>query len=567
MPASVLNGAHKHGYTFGGWLLDGKLVTDAEFANSSVIGKTLYADFKLEYDEPLTAAEQAFLATLDYSHVDYLAHYISEDIGNRVLFSPRRDMCVDWIVSELTSYGYTPTIQEFNRVIDNTADLTPTINGLIWIGGKHYAYYGPVYAASSVYQYNSNADLTITGAAVVNWANQSNAFVLPSGDYTGKVVFVTMSTVGTAVAATMPSAANVYNAALALQNAGAAAVMFQTPPMAANGNTTYARLANTTSGTIITIPVGSTLNYETAGILSSLGATTEVKFNLFRNNVCKNVIAKIPAATPTNKTVYITSHHDTTSSGPGLNDDGSGVIMSLEMARAFKNVPFDYNIVFVFFDSEEGNSMAGSTNFCRSLVKSGENAGFVANYNMDMIATSQENCEWMFMNISDTRLQTMQSAIPTGNNNAMADNPAAVLVAKEYGIYNTTMKAAAKMGFTDYVLFCYDTTTDHVQFVRNGMPNAVEYDWRSNRRGTGFETLYHKAGDNYALNYSSARMKTQGDIISLAIYYAAQGQMPVSGVASIPWVPQAALQPLPTVVLDVAVEETVLEEVVEEIIE
>jgi hypothetical protein len=53
----------------------------------------------------------------------------------------------------------------------------------------------------------------------------------------------------------------------------------------------------------------------------------------------------------------------------------------------------------------------------------------------------------------------------------------------------------------------------------------VEYDWRSNRRGTGFETLYHKAGDTYELNFSLERCKTQADIISLAIYHAARGDI------------------------------------------
>ena len=465
----------------------------------------------------LTPHEEQFLATLDYGHVDYLAHYLSEDIGNRITFSPRRDMCVDWLMAELESYGYDPYIREF------TWTSTPTSNGIFWIGDKHYTYYGPTWASNSVYRYDSHTELAIKGTAVVNWANSGSAFVLPAGDYTGKAVFVILNS-------TFPSAANAYNAALALQTAGAAAVMFQTLPMAANGNTTYSRLGSTTSGTNITIPIGTTLNYETAGILASLGADTEVTLNLFSNNVGKNVIAELPSKSGSDKTVYITSHHDTTGSGPGLNDNGSGTIMTLEMARAFRDWNFDYNIVFVIFDAEE-SGLRGAYAYCAEMSQA-ERANFVANYNMDMIATSQANCEWMFMNISDTRLQTLQNQI-TNNNVALADNPAAVAIAKEYDIYNTTMKAAEKLGFIDNILFCYDTTTDHYAFVRYGngsydnhrnMMNAVEYDWRSNRRGTGFETLYHKAGDNYALNFSLERCKRQADIISLAIYYAAKGE-------------------------------------------
>ena len=512
--------AHKHGYLFEGWTLDGLPLTEADITDGAINGKTVYADFKLEYDEPLTLDEEDFLALLDYDHVDYLAHYISEEIGNRITFSPRRDMCVDWIVDELESYGYDPVVSEF------TATGSPTIDGLIWIGGKHYTYYGPTYAASSVYQYNSDTELEITGATVVNWANSGSALTLPAGDYAGKAVFLVTN-------GSFPSAANAYNAALALQDAGAAAVMIQTLPMAASGNTTYSRLGNTTTGTALTIPVGSVLNYETTDILASLDATSKVTLTLRSRQQVKNVIATLPSATGSDKSIYITSHHDTTSSGPGLNDNGSGTIMSLEMARAFKHWSFEYNIVFVFFDSEESGSMRGSTNFCSNMTAE-EKANFVANYNMDMIATSQANCQWMFMNISDSRLNTMQNAIPSGANPtvALADNPAAVAVAKEYGIYTTTMKAAAKMGFTDSILFCYDTTTDHYRFVLNGMPNAVEYDWRSNRRGSGFETLYHRAGDTYALNFSIQRCQTQADIISLAIYDAAKGFRPIPVIES-----------------------------------
>jgi aminopeptidase YwaD len=536
MPVSSLPAAHKHGYTFEGWLLNGQTVTDAEMSTGSLIGQTLYADFKLEYGEPLTTEEESFLNLLDYDHVDYLAHYLSEEIGNRITFSARRDMCVDWLVDEFTSYGYTPEVQSFPA---SGTSPNPTVDGLIWIGGKHYVYYGPTWAAaaSTVYKYDSNANLDITGAAVVNWANSGSALTLPAGDYTSKAVFVVTN-------GSWPSAANAYNAALALQNAGAAAVMFQTLPMAANGNTSYSRLGNTTSGTAITIPVGSTLHYETSGMLASLNAATEVKVLLRSANMVKNVIARLPAATPTNKTVYITAHHDTVGSGPGMNDNGSGTIMTLEMARAFKNVPFDVNLVFVIFDSEESGSMRGSTTFCAGLTAQ-EKADFVANYNMDMIATSQDNCVYMFMNITDPRLNTMQNAIPSGTypNVALADNPAAVAVAKEYDIYNTTMKAASKLGQADWMYFCWDNTTDHAKFVSSGMINAVEYDWRSNRRGSGFELLYHRAGDTYGMNFSTAKCQVEADIISLAIFYGAQGHIPVGGVPSVPWSPSLSPQP------------------------
>ncbi|MCL1816376.1 MAG: M28 family peptidase [Clostridiales bacterium] len=471
----------------------------------------------------LSKEEAAFLDLLEYDYVDDLAYRLQHEVGNRYTTSPRSALAVDWIVAELEAYGYTPEVKTFN------ATGTTTMDGIIWINGKHYVYYGTGTVSNSVYKYNNAAELKISGVEVIHWANQSTALTVPAGDYAGKAVFVTLDTVGTAVAATMPSATNAYNVALALQDAGAAAVMFQTPPMAASGNTTYGRLANQGSGTAITIPVGTVLNYETAPMLSSWDKDTELVLNMRLGTVCKNVIATIPSATGSKKTVYITSHHDTTTSGPGINDNGSGVVMCLGMAKALKNVKFDYNVVFVIFDSEETGGMRGATNFVNSMTAE-DRANFEADYNMDMIATSQANCQWMFMNISDTRL----NGISTPDvNTSLADNPVALAIAKEYDFYNKTMRAAEKMKFADHVLFAYDTTTDHIVFFRAGMTNSVEYDWRSNRRGSGFETLYHKTGDTYEMNWSLERCQIQADIISLAIFYSAKGHV-LPGTVSAP---------------------------------
>jgi len=466
----------------------------------------------------LTQSEAKFLSLLDYGNAVRLGRYLAEDIGNRIRFSPRRDLAADWLMAEFESYGYEPYIQEF------TYTNTPTNNGLLWINGKHYAYYGPTWASNSIYRYNSSVDRAITGAAVLNWPSSSQALVVPSGNnYTGKAVFVTLN--GTSA----PSAANYYNASLALQNAGAAAVMFQTYPMAANGNTQYSRIGSTVSGTAITIPVGTTLNYETSGIISSLGDGTALTVNMYASTLCKNVIAKLPSSTGSKKTVYITSHYDTTESGPGMNDNGSGVLMMLEMARAFKNWNFEYNLVFISFDSEE-SGLRGAYNFCEGMTNE-ERSNFVANYNMDMIATSQANCIHFFLNISDSRLLTLQNQL--SNTQRLINVSQALNIAKEYDIFNHSYLAAQKVGF-DMTKFniCHDNTTDHYAFVveatraGNNFPNlrnAVEYDWRSNEKGTGFETLYHKAGDTYALNFSPAKLETAANVIALAINLSARG--------------------------------------------
>jgi hypothetical protein len=155
----------------------------------------------------------------------------------------------------------------------------------------------------------------------------------------------------------------------------------------------------------------------------------------------------------------------------------------------------------------------------------------VANYNVDMISTNQEDCVHMFLNISDMGLRTLEGTLPT-NNDRLMNLPAAVEIAKGYEIYNYSYLAALKTSFPmEYFNICYDTTTDHYAFVveatRNGnnfrnMMNAVEYDWRRNGKGTSFETLYHKTGDTFDVNYSEPRMKAISRIVALATAYSAK---------------------------------------------
>ena len=462
----------------------------------------------------LTQEEAGFLSLLDYDNAESIGQYLVEEIGNRYTATFRRDIATDFLMKELKSYGYDPYIQTFTT-------SSSYLNGCLEIGGKKYIYYGPTYSATSVYKFTNNT-VNLTGVVVLNWTTTSQALSVPAGtNYGGKAVFVTT--------AAAPSATNYYNACVALQNAGAGAVIFEWYPAAANGNTSYSRIGNTTSGTAINIPVGTTLHYETHAMVDTLGESSVATLTMALRNDGKNVVAKLPSATGNPKTVYVTAHYDCQLSTPGMNDDGSGTLMTLEMARAFKNANFEYNIVFILFDAEE-QGLLGAYDFCKNMTNE-ERANFVANYNVDMISTAQEDCVHFFLNISDTALRTYET--PLSSTQRLIDVPAAVTIAKQYDIFNHSYLAAQKTGF-DMSKFniCYDTTTDHYAFVveatRSGnnfpnMKNAVEYDWRRNEKGTSFETLYHKVGDTYEINFSRERLEKCGDIVALAIYYSALG--------------------------------------------
>jgi len=553
--STVVKLNHRAAYTFAGWntKADGSGIAyqpNDRITDNQMTDLTLYAQWReTEITATLTNAEKSFLSLLNYEHVDKMSQYLTTEIGNRYTSTFRRDMAADWIMSELKSYGYKPYIHEFenNRY---------TNNGIFEAGGKKYIYYGPAYDTETVYQF-TNSTVTITGAEVLNWQDVHNPFVIPSEkNLANKAIIITLDSeqAPNTSAALVPSAANYYAACLTLQNAGAKAVIFVTPAPRNDWNTSYSRIVNTQTGAPITIPVGLTLHYETYPILSSLSNNTEVKLTMETRRDGKNVLATLPSSTGSQKNVYITAHFDTTISGPGMNDNASGTVMTLEMARAFKDVKFEHNLVFFLCDAEE-TGLSGARAYCMNMTDE-ERKNFAANYNMDMIATAQEDCIHFFLNINDTsdpnisRLRTIQNAL--ANDRRLIDVPEAFALAQQRDVFNHTYLAAQKLGFDmNRFNICWDTTTDHWAFVQestragNNFPNlmnAVEFDWRRNEKGTSFEALYHKVGDTYEKNFAGImpqgspsmasasglgvkRMKTAGDIISLAIYYSAIGSM------------------------------------------
>lgn len=82
--------------------------------------------------------------------------------------------------------------------------------------------------------------------------------------------------------------------------------------------------------------------------------------------VCKNlVVTKIGTVFP-NTYVIIDGHYDSLN-GTGTNDNGSGLVCILEVARLLQNIPTQYSIKFINFSGEE-DGLFGSQHFVTSVV-------------------------------------------------------------------------------------------------------------------------------------------------------------------------------------------------------
>ena len=84
--------------------------------------------------------------------------------------------------------------------------------------------------------------------------------------------------------------------------------------------------------------------------------------------VCKNlVVTKVGTLYP-NTFLIVCGHYDSIT-GTGTNDNGSGVVSILEIARLLQNVPTDYSIKFINFSGEE-DGLKGSQNYVSQVVNS-----------------------------------------------------------------------------------------------------------------------------------------------------------------------------------------------------
>ena len=116
----------------------------------------------------------------------------------------------------------------------------------------------------------------------------------------------------------------------------------------------------------------------------------------------ENLVAQLDGSDSDLDPVYVTAHYDSTISfeeawsastdpAPGASDNGSGVVVLLELAQIFaeraETDPPPRTVVFVLFDAEE-LGLVGSDHFTRELAEDGEELACA--FNMDMFAWDVE---------------------------------------------------------------------------------------------------------------------------------------------------------------------------------
>jgi Zn-dependent M28 family amino/carboxypeptidase len=99
-----------------------------------------------------------------------------------------------------------------------------------------------------------------------------------------------------------------------------------------------------------------------------------------------NVIADSPFGDP-DRTVVVSAHNDSVAAGPGINDDGSGVAMDLELAKKLGTVgPHPRNHVRFLWVGAEEEGLLGSHYYVNQLTDA-QKLKIIAMLDFDMVAS------------------------------------------------------------------------------------------------------------------------------------------------------------------------------------
>lgn len=161
-----------------------------------------------------------------------------------------------------------------------------------------------------------------------------------------------------------------------------------------------------------TVALQNTLNWLKNKYLSFGYTVSQFQEDSFTNGnfTCKNlIVTKIGTVYP-NIFVIVDGHYDSIT-GKGTNDNGSGTVTILEIARLLQNIPTEYSIKFINFSGEE-DGLVGSQHYVNAIVNATTpKLNIKVVFNIDEVGGVSDS-------INDTITCERDTGNPTSNNAA-----------------------------------------------------------------------------------------------------------------------------------------------------
>jgi Zn-dependent M28 family amino/carboxypeptidase len=267
----------------------------------------------------------------------------------------------------------------------------------------------------------------------------------------------------------------------------------------------------------VTIPVvgGSFANGEA---LSQAGSTAHIKVDPPESRPQVNVIAERTGANDDN-VVMAGAHLDSVQAGPGINDNGSGSAVLLEVAQQLAHVTLQNTVRLAWWGAEE-SGLLGSSAYVNGLSQA-EKDRIALYMNFDMVGSP--NYIFMTQDADESSFEA-PVAIPDGSV-AIED-----LFESFYTKQGEPYDDAAFDGRSDYQAFILNDIPAGGLFTGAEVPKTAEQQeiW-GGTVGAQFDPCYHLACDTFANNNDHA-LAINADAIGFATLMYAYSTESVNGV-------------------------------------
>lgn len=214
-----------------------------------------------------------------------------------------------------------------------------------------------------------------------------------------------------------------------------------------------------------------------------------------RGLTSNNVFADIPGRSgASGPLVYISGHYDSVIGAPGANDDGSGTVLTLELARVLTRLRKPEATVRLALWGSEEQGLIGSRYHVAQLPAA-DRARIRGVFQNDMVGTSWSPA---------TRYWQLSFS---GTGNATTDQITA---------------AAGRLGYEPQISpVAQRGASDHQSFQEVGIASA-NFSWRGEATPALLEPPYHSPEDTIEKNISIDRLTVSMEMIGCAAYALAQ---------------------------------------------
>jgi aminopeptidase YwaD len=270
---------------------------------------------------------------------------------------------------------------------------------------------------------------------------------------------------------------------------GAVAVLIANVPTAAFPERKAAAFIPTLAETV-SVPVIGIAQYHgerIRGGVSQLSLDVEHHAGLTSYNVLAERRATFP--NPSNGVVMVSAHYDTVPGSPGANDDGSGTVLCLELARVLRHLPTQKALRFALWGSEEFG-LIGSRYYVDGLTDA-QATSIAGCFQNDMVATSHSPATRYWLLSVDGADNTTTAAVSA---------------------------AAQRLGYVDQISPpTARGSSDHVPFFERGIA-AANFSWRGEGAPSELEPIYHTPEDTIGKNLSLERLQVSLELVGSAAY-------------------------------------------------